>query len=57
MIGQERNVINAAKDSWATYWISKEKGSRQGMYLLGQQQEVWMSWESSACKEGMQKRG
>lgn len=30
MIGEERNVITAAKDSWATYWIRMERGSRQG---------------------------
>lgn len=46
MIGQERNVITAAKDSWATYRISVEKGSRQGAHT--NPQEGWMSWESSA---------
>lgn len=40
-----------------TRLVQRREQGREAGTCWGEQREMWMSWESSMCKEGMQKRG
>lgn len=40
-----------------TRLVQRREQGREAGTCWGEQREMWVSWESSTCKEGMQKRG